>query len=112
MTPVPDSPSLSVQLPLPRDTLDIPQPLGSSFDRTRGPSQAPRADGAQYDELTWGQLHDQCSQRGCRREESKAVLTTRLTAMETAEANRNLAIGLQEAGKRERAPVMGGKGLR
>ena len=53
MIPVPDSPSLSVQLPLPRDTLDTPQPRESSFDRTCAPSQAARADGAQYDELTW-----------------------------------------------------------
>ena len=90
MIPVPDSSSLSVQLPTSRDTLDIQQPPEPPFDRTRAPSQAPRADGAQQKEFTRGQLHDQCSQRGYRKKESKAVLNTRLTTMDAAEAKSNL----------------------
>ena len=53
MIPVPDSPFLSAQLPLPRDTLDIPRPLESSSGRPCAPSQAPRADGPQYGRVSW-----------------------------------------------------------
>ena len=53
MIPVPDSPSLSVQSPLPRGALDIPQPIESSSGRTCAPSEAPTADGVQFDGLTW-----------------------------------------------------------
>ena len=71
-----------------RDSLGIPQPLEFSFDRTCAPSDPPRADGAQYEELAWGQLRDQCSQQGYRLQESKAVFKTRLTTMDAAEAKR------------------------
>ena len=64
MIPVPDSPSLSVLFPTPQDPTVSAQPMGSAFDRTCEPSQVPRADGAQYDEFTWGQLHDQCYRDG------------------------------------------------
>ena len=59
MIPAPDSLSLSVQLPSPRGTLDIPQPLESSFQRTCAQSRAPSADGARCDELTLGRPRDQ-----------------------------------------------------
>ena len=70
MAPVPESPSLSVRFLTPQGAAVTTRPLGSSFDRACEPSQAPRADGTQYDELTLGQLDDQCSQRGYREKES------------------------------------------
>ena len=54
MSPAPDSPFSSAQLPLPRVQSDKHPHLESSFDKTCEPSQAPRADGAQYDEMTCG----------------------------------------------------------
>ena len=59
--------------------------------------------------MTWGQLRDQCSQRGFRKKESKAALKTRLTTMDAAEAKRNLKEVAQEGGQCERAPVRGVK---
>ena len=50
MIPAQDSPPLSVQLPSSRAPSEGHQHLESSFDRTCAPSQAPRADGAQYGE--------------------------------------------------------------
>ena len=58
MVPVLNSPPLPAQLPIPRGTLDKPQPQDSSFDRARTPSQSRKADGAPYDELTLGQSRD------------------------------------------------------
>ena len=52
MIPVPDSPTLSVQLPTPQQSTATPQPLEASFEGTCAPSQAPRADGPQNEELT------------------------------------------------------------
>ena len=99
-----DSPSLSGQLPSPRVTSDGHQPPESSSDKMCAPPQVPRADGTQYDEMTWVQLHDQCSQRCFRKKESKAVSKTPLAVMHYAEAGRNLKEVAQEDGKRERAP--------
>ena len=96
MIPVPDSPSLSVHLPSPLMASDKPQHLDSPLDRKCAPSRAPRATGAQHEELTREHLHDQCSQRGYREKESKAVLKTRLTTMDAAEAKRNLKEVTQE----------------
>ena len=45
---------------------------------------------AQCNETARGQLHDEGSQRGCREEESKAVLEKRLTKMDAAGVKRNL----------------------
>ena len=59
--------------------------------------------------MTWGQLRDQCSRQGFGKEESKAALKTRLTAMGAAEATRNLREVTQEDGKRGRAPGSEGK---
>ena len=76
MIPIPETPTLSAQLPSPRATLDRRQHPESFFDKTSSPTHAPRADRAQYDELTWGQLRDQRSQRGYMKKESKAFLKT------------------------------------
>ena len=103
--PVPDSPCLSAQLPSPHAPLDRHQHLESSFDKKCAPSQAPRVDGIWYGELTWGLLHAQCSQRGCRRKEWKAVLKTRLTATDAVEAKRDMVEVAQKDGKDERAPA-------
>ena len=110
MIPVSDSPPLSVQLPSPQVPSEGRQHLESSFDEKCAPPQTLRADGAQYEESTWGQLRGQRSQRGFRGEESNAVLTTRLATMEAAEAKRNLLEGAPGDGKRERAPVVEAKG--
>ena len=74
--PAPDPTSLSVQLPSPRGPSGKHQDWVSSHDKKCEPPQAPSVDRAQYDEMTWDQLHDQCSRRGFRRAESKAVLKT------------------------------------
>ena len=59
--------------------------------------------------MSWRQLHDQCSQRGYRKKESKAVLKTRLHTLDAAGAKRNLDKLTREDGKRERAPAKGVK---
>ena len=79
--PAPDSPSLSVRLPAPKGSVGRHPDPGSSFDRLCEPSQALEVNRTLYDEMTWDQLHDKCSQRGFRNKESKAVLKTRLTKM-------------------------------
>ena len=63
MAPVTDSPSPSAQLPTRQPCRMTLNPLDSSFDSTREPSQAPRADGGQYEKLTRQHLRDQRSQR-------------------------------------------------
>ena len=105
MIPVQDSPSLSAHLPSPQVPAEGRQYLEPSFDKKCAPPQAPRADGAQYDELTRAQLHDQRTRRGF----EDAVLKTRLATMGAAGANRNLLEGTPGGGKRERAPVKGEK---
>ena len=115
-TPVPDAPPLSAQLPSPHGSLGQHSDLESSFDKICEPSQSPRADRTQYDEMTSDQPHDKCPQQGFRLKESKAALKTRLTTWGAAEEKRNLgASALQDTpvcnrGSRERAPgkrVMG-----
>ena len=105
MIPVPDSPLRSVQLPSQRVPSNGHHHLESSFDKMCEPFQAPRAGRSQNDELTWGQLRDQRSQRGFRKEASKAVLKTRLATVDAAEAKRNLKEVTQEDGGCERAPA-------
>ena len=61
MIPVPDSPPLSAQLPTQQPSKTNLRSLDSSIYRTCEPSQVPRADGTQYEKLSRGQLHDQCS---------------------------------------------------
>ena len=88
--PVPDPPSLSVQLPT-QQPLKITLHLSdSSFDRTCGPFLDPRADGAQYAKLTWGPSRNQRSRRSYRKKESEAALKTRLITTDFDKvANRN-----------------------
>ena len=50
--PVPDPPSLSVELPSPRVPSERPPHSESSFDKTCEPPQAPEAVGAQYYKMT------------------------------------------------------------
>ena len=56
--PAPDPPSLSVHLPSPRDPSGKHPDWESSFDKKCEPSQAPIADRAQYDGMTWDQVLD------------------------------------------------------
>ena len=109
MIPAPDLASLSAQLPPPRTTLERRQLLESFFDKTCAPSQAPRAEGAQYGEITREQLHEQCPQCGKRKRESKELLKTRLSTMGAAEEKRSTKEVAKKDGKRERAPVTGVK---
>ena len=109
MIPVLESSSLSARLPSPHAPLDRHKHLESSPDETCAPFRAPRADETQYGELTWRHLRNQCSQRCSRRNESKAVLKTRLTTKDAAEAKRNLEEVTRKDGKRERAPMKGVK---
>ena len=83
--------------------------MESSFDKACEPSQARSADETRYDEVMWGQLRDQCSQRGFRKKESKAVLETRLTTMSVAEVKCKLREVSQDDSERERAPERGVK---
>ena len=71
MIPVPDSPPLSAQLPTQQPSKMTLRHLESSLDRTCEPSQAPRADGAQYEKLTWGQIHVQRSRREYREKRNR-----------------------------------------
>ena len=77
MSPAPDSPRLSVQLASPRVPSERHPHLESSFDKACEPSRVPRAAETHCDGMAWGQLHDQSSQRGFRKKESKAVLMAR-----------------------------------
>ena len=74
LIPVPDSPTPSAQSPAEQQSEVNTHPLDPLCDRTYAPSQVPREDGTQYEKLSWGRKHDQCSQRGYRKTESKAVL--------------------------------------
>ena len=111
--PAPDSPTVSVDLPSsPRSPGRRPE-WESSSDKECEPFRAPVAGRAQYDQLTWDQLHQQRSQRGFRRKESKEVVKTRLASTDAAEA-RHIPTGGWEQdapiyadGKGERAPVEG-----
>ena len=86
--PAPDSPTLSVQLPSsPRSPVRRPE-LASPLGRKCEPSQAPAVGRAQYDQMTWDQLHEQCCQSAFRRKESEGVLETRLASVDAAEAKR------------------------
>ena len=89
MIPVPDSPPLSAQLPPHQTSTPNLRPSDSAFDRAREPPQAPTVNGAQFGKVSWGQLRDQCSQRGYWKKDSKAVLKTRLPTLGAAEAKRN-----------------------
>ena len=87
-TPAPNPPSLSVQVPSsPRPPLQHPA-LESSFGRNCEQPQAPVVDRTQYEKLTRGNLHDQCSQRGYRREESEEARKTQLASTDAPEAKR------------------------
>ena len=94
-TDLPDSVSgpnpavLSVLLPPPRGPSERLSDSESSSDTKCEPSQVRVLDWAQSDEMTWDQFSDLCFNRGFRRKESKAVLKTRLTAVDAAEGKRN-----------------------
>ena len=105
---VPASSSLRAQafsLPLALDRHPAPE---SAFDRNCEQSQAPVADRTQDEDLTSGQLHEQCSHRGCHRKESKNVSKTRLAAMGAAEAKRIPAGGNDMDLRKYREETRGG----
>ena len=84
--PAPDSPHISV--PLPRDSSAQGEgPASASLDRKCAPAQAPATDIANYFQLSFGQSHELRRQRGCE-EDAKAVLRTRLAAMDAAKKKR------------------------
>ena len=83
LIPVPDSPHLSLQLP-PEPEVDSTGKTSASFDPNCAPSQAPASGSAKYDQLSNGQLHELCRQRGYHKKDTKAVLRTRLEAMDAA----------------------------
>ena len=90
-------------------TMDKQQHVESSFDRRCAPSRARRADGARYEELTWGQLRDQGYQRDYGEKESEGTMKTRLATADAAKEKRNLEEVTQKDGKRGRAPARGVK---
>ena len=81
--PAPDSPPLSTQLP-PDSSAGDKGAASASFDCKRAPSQASKADTANYDLLPHGQLHELRNQRGYQKKETKAAIWTRLAAMDAA----------------------------
>ena len=111
--PAPASNSLSVQVPSPPSpSVQLPEPA-SSFDRSCAQYQAPVINRASYEELTWDQLHGQCTHRGYPRKGAKDVLATRLASVYAAEGKSipmrgddNDASGTV-SGKRERASAEG-----
>ena len=80
---VPDSPPLPAQLP-PNSEVEDTGPALSSSDRSCAPSQFPVTDTANYEQLSYRQLHELCEQRGYQGKNTKAVLRTRLAAMDAA----------------------------
>ena len=60
-------------------------PTSESFECKCAPSQAPRCESPDYDHLPYDQLNELCKQRGNRKKAAKAVHTTRLEAMDSAE---------------------------
>ena len=86
--PIPASPSSSTgQLPPPQYLVQR-SPPEYPFGRNREQFLAPVVGRNQSRRITWVQLHERCSQRGYRREETKEVSKTRLAPMDSAEAKR------------------------
>ena len=69
----PDSPPLSAQLP-PNSEVAEKGPASSSLDRNCAPSQAPVAGTADYDELSYGHLHELCTQRSYHGLDTRVVI--------------------------------------
>ena len=112
-SPAPECPASSERLPSPpRPPASHPE-WESSLEKMCEPCQAPVVDWAHFDHLTWGRHHEQCSQRGYRRGESKEALKTRLASMDAAEAGRKPKGSVEQGapihvdGKRGRAPGVG-----
>ena len=83
LIPAPHSPSLSAQLP-PEPTLEDTGHTSESLDRKFVPSRFPVCGSANYDQMSYRQLHKICKQRGYHDKDAKAVHKTRLVAMDAA----------------------------
>ena len=78
---IPESPTNSgepVFLPVKEDS----GKTSVSFDQQCAPSQAPECVSGNDDQLPYGQLRDLCKSRGFYKKDAKAVLKTRLEAMD------------------------------
>ena len=113
----PGSPPRSAQvLPSPRSSMQHPASEPSP-DGNCGQRQFPFVDQTQYEQLTWDQPHEQCSQREYHRKESQEALETRLGFMGAADAKctrvggDDMDASETMCGKRARAPVEGVAGL-
>ena len=81
LIPVPDSPPHSAK-PSTEMVLDDTGHTSESFDPKCAPPQVPRCESANYDQLPYDQLHDLHKQRGYQQQAAKAVLKTRLVAVD------------------------------
>ena len=81
--PVPDSPLHSAQTPA-EPALGDAGKTSAFFGRNCILSQSTVRGNANYDQLSYGQLHELCKQRGYHKKDDKAVRRTRLEAMAAA----------------------------
>ena len=72
-------------VPVPDSALGDTGNTSASPDRNCAPLEAPVRENASYDQLSFGQLHVLCKQRGYHDKDAKAALRTRPDAMDAAE---------------------------
>ena len=84
MIPIPESPSRSGE-PKFSSVVNDTGNTSPSFDKQRAPSQAPERVSGNYDYLSYDQVRDLCKARGYHKKDAKAVLKTRLEAMDAVE---------------------------
>ena len=111
VSPIPDSPTLSVQL-LSSHPLSVqPPPAAASCEKKRTAPRAPVIDHGKYDHLSYDQLREQCKKRSYKRKDSKVALKTRLASMDVEESKRTLTgdnamnTSVSVTGKRGRTPL-------
>ena len=79
-TPIPDSPTFSVQLASPKSLWVRTQPPFPPFDNNRTPTQAPLVDHGRLDHLSYGQIHELRKRQGYNGKDSKSASKTRLAS--------------------------------
>ena len=94
LIPAPESPKNSEELCFP-PALEDPGKPSNSFDDQCAPSQAPECKSGNYDNLSYDQIRILCKDPGYHKEDARAVLKTRLEAMDAVE--RRLSIQIDNA---------------
>ena len=107
LIPAPDSLHLYVQLP-PDSLAGDKGPVSASFDRKCAASRAPATDTADYDQLSYGELHGLRTQRGYRKKDTKTAPRTRVAAADVAKkkhaggSSRDMDTSMSALGERYR----------